>query len=98
MTELQGLSPLSQAFLQDLPWSRACVWAAAVLAAYQLKDFFGIAMGTFIISFIGNGFVQVRLSALLASSLSTGFGSARIVMACCLCSDINLHCMGAGVS
>jgi hypothetical protein len=35
------------------------MWAAVVAVAYQLKDFFGIAMGVFIISFIGNGFVQV---------------------------------------
>jgi len=59
------------AFLQDLPWSRACVWAAAVLAAYQLKDFFGIAMGTFIISFIGNGFVQSTRNAPLLRNLSS---------------------------
>lgn len=63
---------LVQAFIQELPWRKACMWAAVVLAAYQLKDFFGIAMGVFIISFIGNGFVQVsfRSIVLLYWSLS----------------------------
>lgn len=34
------------------------IWALVAAAAYQLQDFFGITMGTFIVSFIGNGFVQ----------------------------------------
>ncbi|CAL5219585.1 g1445 [Coccomyxa viridis] len=45
-------------WLVDLPWNRVGVWAVVVWFMYSLKDFFGIAMGTFILSFIGNGFVK----------------------------------------
>lgn len=58
------------AFVQDLPWRKACMWAAVVAVAYQLKDFFGIAMGVFIISFIGNGFVQSARNTPVLKSMS----------------------------
>ncbi|KAK2079954.1 hypothetical protein QBZ16_002349 [Prototheca wickerhamii] len=41
-----------------LPWTKLASWSVAALAFYQLHDFFGIMMGTFIVSFIGNGFVN----------------------------------------
>jgi len=28
--------------LQDLPWRRVTCWSLAALAAYQMKDFFGV--------------------------------------------------------
>ncbi|CAL8468128.1 g7667 [Coccomyxa elongata] len=46
------------AWLLDLPWNRVGVWVVVAWFFYQLKDFFGIAMGTFVLSFIGNGFVR----------------------------------------
>ncbi|EIE20668.1 hypothetical protein COCSUDRAFT_48360 [Coccomyxa subellipsoidea C-169] len=46
------------AWLVDLPWNRVGVWVVVAWFMYQLKDFFGIAMGTFVLSFIGNGFVR----------------------------------------
>jgi predicted PurR-regulated permease PerM len=58
------------AFLQELPWRRVSIWGIVVLSAYQMKDFFGIAMGTFIISFIGNGFVQTAQHAPVLDRLS----------------------------
>jgi len=41
----------------NLPWQKMACWIIVALLVSQLKDFFGIAMGTFIISFVGNGFV-----------------------------------------
>ncbi|KAK9826469.1 hypothetical protein WJX81_002640 [Elliptochloris bilobata] len=45
-------------WLRKVPWERIGVWMVVVFAALNLKDFFGIAMGTFILAFIGNGFVR----------------------------------------
>ncbi|KAK9803415.1 hypothetical protein WJX72_009498 [[Myrmecia] bisecta] len=45
-------------WLLDLPWQRVGVWLVVAVFASQLRDFFGIAMGTFVLSFIGNGFVR----------------------------------------
>ncbi|KAL6785199.1 hypothetical protein ACKKBG_A02845 [Auxenochlorella protothecoides x Auxenochlorella symbiontica] len=42
----------------NLPWPKLASWAAAAFTFYQLREFFGIMMGTFIVSFIGNGFVN----------------------------------------
>jgi hypothetical protein len=56
--------------MQELPWRRVSIWGIVVLSAYQMKDFFGIAMGTFIISFIGNGFVQTAQHAPVLDRLS----------------------------
>ncbi|KAI7837146.1 hypothetical protein COHA_009023 [Chlorella ohadii] len=42
----------------NLPWQKAFSWFAVAVVASQLRDFFGITMGTFIVSFVGNGFVQ----------------------------------------
>lgn len=56
--------------MQDLPWRQALIWGIVVFSAYQMKDFFGIAMGTFIVSFIGNGFVQSAQHAPILDRLS----------------------------
>lgn len=42
----------------NLPWQKAFSWFVVAVMASQLRDFFGITMGTFIVSFVGNGFVQ----------------------------------------
>ncbi|KAL4858147.1 putative transport protein YdbI [Chlorella vulgaris] len=42
----------------NLPWQKAFSWVVVAMVASQLSDFFGITMGTFIVSFVGNGFVQ----------------------------------------
>lgn len=42
----------------NLPWQKAASWVAVAVVASQLRDFFGIMMGTFVVSFVGNGFVQ----------------------------------------
>lgn len=42
----------------NLPWQKIASWASVALLATQLRDFMGIAMGVFIVSFIGNGFVN----------------------------------------
>jgi predicted PurR-regulated permease PerM len=47
------------AWFVSLPWKRVAVWGVVAVAGYQLKDFFSIAMGTFIIAFVGHSFVQV---------------------------------------
>ncbi|KAI8469443.1 MAG: hypothetical protein J3K34DRAFT_423607 [Monoraphidium minutum] len=50
-TELQRL-------INSIPYRRLCVWSLVALLAWPLMDFFGIAMGTFIVSFIGNSFIE----------------------------------------
>jgi len=44
--------------VQGIPFQKLAVWALVAALAYELKDFFGIAIGTFIVSFIGNSFVN----------------------------------------
>ncbi|DBB10731.1 TPA: hypothetical protein ACH3X3_007221 [Trebouxia sp. C0006] len=44
-------------WISELPWARVAIWATVVVTASQFQDFFGIVMGTFIVAFIGNGFV-----------------------------------------
>eukprot|EP00892_Ulva_mutabilis_P011331 jgi/Ulvmu1/8570/UM045_0012.1 len=39
--------------LRALPWQRAAVWLVVIMTASQLSDFFGICMGTFVLTFIG---------------------------------------------
>eukprot|EP00889_Picochlorum_renovo_P002369 jgi/Picre1/29399/NNA_004787.t1 len=41
----------------NLPWPKMASWLLVIALATQLKDFLGITMGTFIVSFIGNSFV-----------------------------------------
>jgi len=47
-----------QKLIAMIPFRKLAIWGFIVLLAYQLSDFFGIMMGTFIISFIGNSFVD----------------------------------------
>ncbi|EFN55763.1 hypothetical protein CHLNCDRAFT_52421 [Chlorella variabilis] len=44
----------------NLPWQKAFSWFVVAVMASQLRDFFGITMGTFIVSFVGNGFDRRR--------------------------------------
>ena len=41
----------------NLPWQKMASWGLVLALASQLKEFLGITMGTFIVSFIGNSFV-----------------------------------------
>lgn len=62
----------------NLPWAKMASWVAVAFLASQLKDFFGIAMGTFIISFIGNGFVtSAETSPLLAPIMKSASPQTR---------------------
>lgn len=47
-----------QSIIDSIPLKRILIWAAVGFCLFQLKEFFGIAMGVFIISFIGNSFVE----------------------------------------
>ncbi|KAJ9522992.1 hypothetical protein QJQ45_023838, partial [Haematococcus lacustris] len=47
-----------QKLVSAIPFRKLVIWAFVGLTAYQLSDFFGLIMGTFIISFIGNSFVE----------------------------------------
>ncbi len=42
----------------NLPWQKLSSWLLVLAVASQLKEFLGITMGTFIVSFIGNSFVS----------------------------------------
>ena len=46
-----------QRMINGIPYRRLCIWAAVALIAWPLHEFFGIAMGTFIVSFIGHSFI-----------------------------------------
>ncbi|GAB4823028.1 hypothetical protein N2152v2_010074 [Parachlorella kessleri] len=54
----------------NLPWQKAASWVVVACFASLLKDFFGITMGTFILSFIGNGFVESAQSSPLLTRFS----------------------------
>ncbi|KAL4435187.1 hypothetical protein ABPG77_001869 [Micractinium sp. CCAP 211/92] len=54
----------------NLPWQKAASWVVVAVVASQLRDFFGITMGTFIVSFVGNGFVQSAEDWLLLKRFS----------------------------
>ncbi|KAG1671404.1 hypothetical protein FOA52_011901 [Chlamydomonas sp. UWO 241] len=54
-----GLVPAElAALLAAIPFTRLAIWFSVAAVAYQLKDFFGLMMGTFIITFIGNSVVD----------------------------------------
>lgn len=42
--------------INSIPYKRLLLWGLVIGFCFQMRDFFGIAMGTFIISFIGNSF------------------------------------------
>lgn len=50
------------AWFAGLPWKRFAIWGVVAFVGYQLQDFFSLAMGTFIIAFVGGSFVQAGLS------------------------------------
>jgi len=45
-------------WLRNFPWKRAILWTLTGAVAFALHDFFTIIMLTFILSFLGNGFVN----------------------------------------
>lgn len=45
-------------WLKEIPFQRVAAWTFVGFVAYQLKDFFGIFMGSFVLSSIGNSFVE----------------------------------------
>ena len=47
--------------INAVPYRRLVIWAAVALIAWPLHEFFGIAMGTFIVSFIGHSFIAGAL-------------------------------------
>ncbi len=61
---------------QAIPFRRAAIWGSVAFVAFQLKDFFGLMMGTFIISFIGNSIVESAESATGATVLPPALRSA----------------------
>lgn len=46
-----------QSLLHSIPYKRLLLWGFVGAVGWQLHEFFGIVMGTFIISFIGNSFI-----------------------------------------
>ncbi|GAX80385.1 hypothetical protein CEUSTIGMA_g7824.t1 [Chlamydomonas eustigma] len=44
--------------IQAIPFRRVAIWGAVGIVMFQLSEFFGLVMGTFIISFIGNSLVD----------------------------------------
>ncbi|KAK9803350.1 hypothetical protein WJX73_007055 [Symbiochloris irregularis] len=69
-TSRKGSRELYKWLVDDLPWSRLGVWLAVAWTAFQLKDFFGIFMGTFILAFVGNSFVRSAQQTRLLSPFS----------------------------
>lgn len=47
----------SGSFARSIILRRIAVWATVALAVYQLRDFIGIFMGTFVLSIVGNSMV-----------------------------------------
>jgi len=45
-------------FLADLPLRKIIIWASFLGLLYLLRDFFGVIIGTFVISYIGNSIVN----------------------------------------
>eukprot|EP00210_Caulerpa_lentillifera_P000413 g401.t1 len=62
-----------QTWVQNIPFKRIAIWLFVGLLAHQLKDFFGIAMGTFVISAIGNNFADSESVTSLFSSIPSKF-------------------------
>lgn len=50
-TELQSL-------INAIPFTKLTIWGLVALLAWQLHDFAGIVLGTFIVAFFGNSFVH----------------------------------------
>ncbi|GFR44550.1 hypothetical protein Agub_g5821, partial [Astrephomene gubernaculifera] len=61
-TELQSL-------INAIPFKRLAIWSTVAALAYQLHDFAGIVLGTFIVSFIGNSFVESAQEKQLVQSV-----------------------------
>ena len=57
----EGIDSL-QSLIASIPFRRLAIWSSMAFLAYSLQDFTGLVVGTFIISFIGNSFVDSCLS------------------------------------
>eukprot|EP00798_Chlamydomonas_sp_ICE-L_P015259 gene15259-21342_t len=47
-----------QNIIASIPYRKILIWSIVAALSLQLNDFFGIVMGTYIISFLGNAFVD----------------------------------------
>lgn len=56
-----------QSLLHSIPYKRLLLWGFVGAVSWQLHEFFGIVMGTFIISFIGNSFIVNTIDNQLVS-------------------------------
>lgn len=75
-----GSRELYRWLVDDLPWSRLAVWATVVWVAFQLRDFFGIFMGTFVLAFVGNSFVRSAQQSTLLRPLSAQWRRRSLVL------------------
>ncbi|CAG9462957.1 unnamed protein product [Pedinophyceae sp. YPF-701] len=66
-------------WLRRVPWKRLLTWVFVVCAALQFKDFFGIAMGTFVIGFIGQTLVSWTQKRLVPPTLRHVFTRHALV-------------------
>ncbi|GIL91430.1 hypothetical protein Vretimale_17819 [Volvox reticuliferus] len=58
-----------QALINAIPFKKLAIWGTVAALAYQLHDFAGMVLGTFIVTFIGNSFVEGAHTAPLVQSL-----------------------------
>ncbi|KXZ46129.1 hypothetical protein GPECTOR_46g198 [Gonium pectorale] len=58
-----------QALINAIPFKKLAIWGTVAALAYQLHDFAGMVLGTFIVSFIGNSFVEGAQESQLVQSL-----------------------------
>ncbi|GBF95935.1 hypothetical protein Rsub_08058 [Raphidocelis subcapitata] len=69
-----------QRLINAIPYRRLCIWGVVALAAWQLHEFFGIAMGTFIVSFIGHSFIAGALDTQPLRWLSPDLDTQRRIL------------------
>lgn len=51
--------------IHSIPYRRLLLWAGVAAVGWQMHDFFGIVMGTFIVAFIGNSFITNTIDSQL---------------------------------
>lgn len=83
MVETVGLRQPSelQRLINSIPYRRLFIWSLVTLFVWPLHDFFGIAMGTFIVSFIGNSFIASALDTQPMRWLSPDLDKQRRILA-----------------
>ncbi|PNH08413.1 hypothetical protein TSOC_005022, partial [Tetrabaena socialis] len=58
-----------QSLINAIPFTKLVIWGSMAAIAVQLQDFAGIVLGTFIVSFIGNSFVENAQESQLVQSV-----------------------------